>query len=523
MDLLARRLAAACLLLAVAAPAWADEAEDAFDSLYGNDYRRVIATPSTADDVALAAQLLTAAGAAGTKPSLAAVLYDKAYELGTKAPAGCETAAEAMELLAEQDPAKAAACWDRIVAARQKQCDAAHGAARTDAVERLIEALVYTAGLKVRSGADADATACYRRAMTQALAIGSDRKAEIAAHLDGMAARQKVEKVAADLKARLQADPTDAAARKALVHLSLVDLDDPAAAATFLDDSCDAATRKFLPSVSKGVAAAPELACNDLAEWYRSLGEEAAPAAKAAMFLRARAYYGRFLSLHSTDDMARSQARVALKKMDDLLAKVGGGAATARPELGPGRWVDILDLVDPDRDWVHGHPTDTVQVKGGSVRLVASNTARVTVRCAPSGSYDLRVRLAQDRVGKDRYMFLTLPVGGASVALVLGDGDYADLRSVKTPATKLTAAPHASGQEIVVDVKVQVNGTEAEIAVAVNEKPNLHWKGAASELSIADIHRASSPGCIGLGAFWTDGVYQSVRLRVISGKARMTG
>jgi len=40
----------------------ADEAADTFNKLFGDDLKRVAATPSPADDIALAKQLLEAAG-----------------------------------------------------------------------------------------------------------------------------------------------------------------------------------------------------------------------------------------------------------------------------------------------------------------------------------------------------------------------------------------------------------------------------------------------------------------------------
>ena len=50
------------ILLACPLVLLADEAADTFNKLYGDDLKRVAATPSPADDVALAKQLLEAAG-----------------------------------------------------------------------------------------------------------------------------------------------------------------------------------------------------------------------------------------------------------------------------------------------------------------------------------------------------------------------------------------------------------------------------------------------------------------------------
>ena len=52
---------AATFLLVGACAATGEEAADAFNSLYGQELNRVAATPSPADDVALARQMLSAA------------------------------------------------------------------------------------------------------------------------------------------------------------------------------------------------------------------------------------------------------------------------------------------------------------------------------------------------------------------------------------------------------------------------------------------------------------------------------
>ena len=167
----AARLAAAVLLLLGAVGVRADEAEDAFNSLYGNDYKKATATPDKADDVALAADLLKAAKAQGVQPGLVAVLCDKAYELGVRLPAGYETAVEAMELVAQAIPAGAAAASDRVATIREKQYQAAKGLEKADAGEVFIESVLAAAGAHMASGATAEASALLRKALVVANAI----------------------------------------------------------------------------------------------------------------------------------------------------------------------------------------------------------------------------------------------------------------------------------------------------------------------------------------------------------------
>ena len=106
------RFLTAAILVFSAAPIWADEPADTFSRLYASDYEKALRTR----DTAFAAKLVEAAKARGTEPGLVALLCVKAYELGSKAPSGYATAAQAMEFLAEQAPARRADCLDKALA-----------------------------------------------------------------------------------------------------------------------------------------------------------------------------------------------------------------------------------------------------------------------------------------------------------------------------------------------------------------------------------------------------------------------
>jgi tetratricopeptide (TPR) repeat protein len=320
-------LVAVAILLLSAAPVWADEAEDAFNSLYGNEYKRVAGTPDKNDDVALAADLLKAAKAPGVHPALLAILCDKAYELGTKAPAGYGSAIEAMEILAQRVPDKAADALKNLLAVRERQYQAAKGLDKADAGEVFIEALLVAADASTKGGATAEAMAFLRKAFGAAKAVKSDRQNEIQGRIDRATMRERLRKQVSDLKARLAANPQDVAARKEALRLCLVDLDDPAEAATFLDDSSDEAMRKYVPAAAKGVGAAPQLACLELGQWYHGLAGDAHALSKPGMLTRARDYLERFLELHTVQDANRLLADQLLATIQEQLSKLGQGTA----------------------------------------------------------------------------------------------------------------------------------------------------------------------------------------------------
>jgi hypothetical protein len=116
-----------------------------------------------------------------------------------------------------------------------------------------------------------------------------------------------------------------------------VGLDDPATAAKYLDGVTDAALTKFVPAVAKGIEAAPEMACVDIANWYAGLAETSPAGSRAAMLSRARTYYMRFLELHMTDDLQRTKVVATVRKVEAEIAKLfapppeSAAAAAAAP------------------------------------------------------------------------------------------------------------------------------------------------------------------------------------------------
>jgi tetratricopeptide (TPR) repeat protein len=517
-----RHLAAAAVLCLLAAALPADEAEDAFNSLYGNDYKKATATPDKADDVALAADLLKAAKAQGVQPGLVAILCDKAHELGVRLPTGYETAVEAMELVAQAIPAAAPPALDRVATIREKQYQAAKGLEKADAGEVFIESVLAAAAAHMASGATAEASALLRKALVVANAIKSDRKNEIQGRIDFAATRLRIEKQVADLKAKLVANPQDAAVRKQLVQACLVELDDPAQAEKFLDESSDPLLRKYVPAVSKGVDAAPEIACMELGEWYRGLGEAGGvtPGGKEAMLRRARAYYQRFLNLHTTEDIARNQAALAVKKADEALAKLG--PAKGEGIIGPGRWIDLLKLIDLEKDTVEGK--GKWKLAEGELLYLGGfpDWSRVSVPCAPAGNYELKVRVACVRGNRYGSAVALLPVGNTAVAACFFyGGDSASLGGIEKPREQRVALTVIDGQEYEFDITVLLARDQADITITSGGKMQLHWQGPQSALRGGDVWHMPDVRLLGLGIESARMAIKCARLKMLTGKAKL--
>ena len=221
----------------------AAKAAEAFESLYGKEFKQARMTADVRDDIDLAQRLIAAAREAKDQPEFVAVLCEKACELAS-VPAGYATAAEALQFLAATVPEKSAACAAKLIEIRQKQYDAAKGDDRAKAGEALLDALLAAADAKEKEGASVEPAALLKRAVFVATAVKSDRRTEIETHLKAMERAAKTLRDIEDLKKQLEADPQKVAAREKLVRLLLVDCDEPAEAAKWIEGTEDAALQE---------------------------------------------------------------------------------------------------------------------------------------------------------------------------------------------------------------------------------------------------------------------------------------
>jgi hypothetical protein len=507
------RAAVAALLLALVPLVSADEAEDAFNQLYGDDLKRVLATPAPADDIALAKQLLDAAQKAEKQPALLALLCEKAYDLAAKDASGYATATAAMGLLGEKVPGKKVEALRKTAAIYQKQYATARADAKTKAGEALIQALSTLAAAQAEAGDIDAAGASLKQALTIATAIKSDAKAAIQAQLEGLAPREKMEKQIAALKAKLEKNPEDAASRKELVRLLLVEEDNPAEAAKFLDESLDDAMRKYVPAAAKPLEDAPELACKELGDWYRGLADQAqVPASKGAMLRRAQGYYERFLDLHKDEDLARTTAALMLKKIEDALARLPA------PKAGPGAWIDLLKAVDLSKHSVLG----TWKRSGAAIGNTEANSGVRFMSPVPvSGSYELQARVV--RVSGLGFFNFILPLKATYFEIGIGN-----LRSTASTVFlykiggSAVSAPCQieSGREYGVHIKVQQEDGKVAVNVGLDGKPVLAWEGPETQVSFNDGWRVPAKDCIGMGAENCVIIHKSAKVRMLSGDWR---
>ena len=132
-----------------------------------------------------------------------------------------------------------------------------------------------------------------------------------------MDAAGAVDQRIAELKKQLTKDARDTEAGRELIQL-LVMMKDDAAAALPYRDLADPRTRTHLPLAAKPVDQLGENELMDLGLWYQDLSASVKGAAQKTVLTRAAACFERFLSLHPKEDLLRSTAAAALKKITAL-------------------------------------------------------------------------------------------------------------------------------------------------------------------------------------------------------------
>jgi hypothetical protein len=116
------------------------------------------------------------------------------------------------------------------------------------------------------------------------------------------------------LKVRLKDNPNDKAAAARLVRLLVVELDDPAGAASYAKLLDDETSKQCLAMVDMAVDKLPEAVCMALAQWYADLADTTSGDARLAMFKRSKGYATQFLKLHQATDADRTKATKLLGK-----------------------------------------------------------------------------------------------------------------------------------------------------------------------------------------------------------------
>jgi len=285
----------------------------AFERLYGPDIERVKATPDTADDLALAGQMVHSARTGKLDADPLAAMCEAAYDLASGASGGQTAAFEALGVLAERVPEKRFDCALK----RAALCERVYttGKSRADG-EHYVESLMTAADLGTSARQYAAAADAWEKALAVAEEVNSPSLTTIKHRRPAFEARRQSLRGATALAARLRQDPRDVQARMRMFWAQLVELDNPTEAAKFIDVVEAEGYKTYVPLASEPPGKLSEEAALKLAEWYVGLVEKADVGGRELMAARARSCYGRFFELHKgREDALAMQAALGIQKV----------------------------------------------------------------------------------------------------------------------------------------------------------------------------------------------------------------
>ena len=367
----------------------------------------------------------------------------------------------------------------------------------------------------VAAGDFEGADSALKQALMVAGALKSASRVSLQAQRASLEARQRCHQELAALKARLEKDPQDGVARAEIVRRYVVEEDDPATAATFDDPSLDEATRKFVAAAAKGVEAAPEYACPNLADWYRGLAEKtAAPAAKAVLLRHARRYYARFLELHHDEDLTRATVAVSLRKVEEVLGQLGYSVKSTALTAA---WTDCLRLTSAEEHATNGRWAQ----RGSALRLEEpSANCGINIPVTLQGRYELDIAFV--RTTGSGSIGVCLPVGTTACEIILGPDGAAGANLERVNGSRATGGPDtvqpntlSNGQEYGLAIKVLPEPDAVEITADLDGRPCLRWRGPAAALAPRNAWGLPDPGRLGLSASGATVEFRHMRVRSV--------
>ena len=308
-----RRMAALLIVVMslLGAPGRADEVEELMNAL----------KPSPLDYAAWAGNLLSAVGDLKDSPGAQGRLYEKAYELGMKQAKGYPAAIKAAQALLKARPDQKAAWQQKLLAVYKLDWQAADRKRKKEAGRAYVEQMIAAAADMAASGDLAEAIKLYTDASGMVRYYAPELRGAVAQKLTDVKSGQKLRQELARCKSVLAASPDNTPIRERLIHLLVVEFDDPSEAKKLLTTSVSKPLRTYVPLAAEAVEQARREACLELGDWHRSLAAKATLRGQANVLSKAKAYYARFVELE-TNSVRRASGKAKLAKVEKELAAV---------------------------------------------------------------------------------------------------------------------------------------------------------------------------------------------------------
>ena len=321
---LIRAAIATCPVLLFCEAATAEDSPaEVFKSLYGEKIWQVKDTTITSDDLALAKEILKAAGSNELPDELLTLMCDAVYDLASKWYAGHPTAYSAMDRLARAVPAQVHHSWQKRLELLLDRLRLARSLRRKQTAARdYVGALRAAADASARSGKYGPAGLYIRKALSVAVEFRMSAVPQIRLQATRLSVLLKLSRSRKVLEKKLKADPGNIKIREQLIDFYVIDMDDPGAASKVLNEDCDELLRTYVRLAAKPLDKLETMAFKELGTWYGRLAARASKSSKLAMLRRGEACWVRFLAAYTEKDTTRIKAALDLSTVRRELKKL---------------------------------------------------------------------------------------------------------------------------------------------------------------------------------------------------------
>ena len=531
------------------------------------------ATRGARSNAERAAKLLAAAKLSTGDPAAMVALLERALASGIKGarrPSGLAAAAEALAMLEEKVPDRRADWQKQRVAVCRLQYRYAPRAAKADAGGTLLHVLRAGADAAERDGRWTDAKGLWREAYSVAYSLRSPLR-EVLAFARRRATHFETIALQAERAAKaLAGGSANGAMRQKLLEMLVIELDRPAEARKHLTPETDQTWRTYLPLAEQEPAKLSGPAAAELGRWYHEyLAPRASKFSQLRVLLAAQVCSQRAVTPRPADETVRlsrlAKLGVLEKELAELARHPGAGGRAADVDLLAG-----LDLAELDSkgawDFVSGAltvwPTRQAYARlpatvSGSYRLSIRFANRFRVPIPDKFRRYGRLRVSDKRkewlarkINEKRGLDVALPVGRHNLAVSLEPtsaetlvkllyvepgNDAPAAKPVTRPASGPTTGQAARDDILVakaaflaterihqLDIAVLVGQDVATVAIHVNGKQILRWRGETSRCQLGDPwppgdHR----GAILLGGWTGPTAFLSAKVCSLCGQVRL--
>jgi hypothetical protein len=209
-----------------------------------------------------------------------------------------------------------------------------------------------------------------------------------------------------------------------------------------------------------------------------------------------------------------------------LTSRAGGSALPSKPSnrIAVGKWVDLLPLVDPQKQTLRGKWTITPDGLRGDGN---ASESQIQIPVTIAGSYEIEASFT--RLAGGEGLGFIIPAGETQTMLGLSvdagslSGIFdIDGRPAQSNESGFRPGTVENGKRHLIKIRVQPRGDEVAVDSTFDGHPYVHWHGLARRLTTTKNWKPPQIHQPALGV-WDSVVFHNLRFKLLSGTATIDG